>query len=420
MILALVVSLPFIPFLFLLGERFSTGLAQRFGFYPPAVLRALRGERPIWIHAASVGEVDAATRLSLALRRRRPGCKIVLSTFTATGNLRARQMAAADAVIFLPLDQSCVVRRALGKINPAVLIFLETEIWPNLLRQAYRQGIATLLLSGRVSVKSFRQYARLRSFFSRVLRCYSALGMQSQDDAERVRKLGAQDERVFVIGNLKRAPAAIRPQTGNRAVPMERSGDRQLLIVGSSHRGEEEILLDVFTALRNRFPKLKLVLAPRHPQRFLEVEKLLRTRGVNFARRSQQNGERFDEEVLLLDTVGELADFYALGDVAFIGGSLVNAGGHNILEPARWRKPVLFGPFMDNFRSLADEMKRSGGGVEVRSGEDLIREISDLLGDPCRLHAAGEKAFEVAAGDPAVLNESIALAERYLQPAANS
>ncbi len=424
-IVALVLSLPFVPFLFLFGQRFSAGLGQRFGFYPRTVTRALRDCRPIWIHAASVGEVDAASRLSLALRRRLPGCKIVLSTFTASGNLRARQIAAADAIVFLPLDELWVVRRALVKLNPVMLIFLETEIWPNLLREAYRKGIATLLLSGRLSVKSFNRYARLRSFFGRVLQCYSALGMQSRDDAERILKLGAQDGRVFVVGNLKRAPAAIKQSmhqrpAGDTAATLKRRENAQILVVGSSHRGEEDILLDVFIALKNRFPNLQLVLAPRHPQRFSEVEKLLQTKAVSFARQTQHDSRPFDRDVMLLDTVGDLPNFYALGDLAFVGGSLVDAGGHNLLEPARWRKPVLFGPFMDNFRSLADEMKESGGGIEIHSGEDLIREISRLLADPERLKAAGEKAYQVAAGDPGVLNQSIALAERYLQPGAMS
>ncbi len=419
-ILALVLGLPFIPVLFLLGERFSSGLGQRFAFYPRAIIHALRDSRPIWIHAASVGEVDAASRLSAALRRRLPGCKIVLSTFTASGNLRARQIAAADAVVFLPLDQLWMVRRALRKLNPAILIFLETEIWPNLLREAYRKGIATLLLSGRLSRKSFERYTRARSFFRRVLQCYSALGMQSRDDAERIVKLGAPDERVFVVGNLKRAPAAMKlnVQDHRESDPGtigERSRNGQILVVGSSHRGEEDVLLNVFIALKERFPKLQLVLAPRHPQRFSEVEKLLRTKGVNFTRQSQRDGEPFEHDVMLLDTVGDLPNFYALGDLAFVGGSLVDAGGHNLLEPARWSKPVLFGPFMDNFRALADEMKQSGGGLEVRSSDDLIREISQLLTDPHRLKVVGEKAYQVAAGDPAVLSQSIALAERYLQ-----
>jgi 3-deoxy-D-manno-octulosonic-acid transferase len=420
---ALVLALPLIPFVFLLGDRFSKGLGQRLGFYPATVTTVLSHSRPIWIHAASVGEVDAASRLSHELRKRLPSCKVLLSTFTATGNARAGQVGGADAVIFLPLDHLWIVRRTLAKLNPALLIFLETEIWPNLLREAYRKGIPTLLLSGRLSAKGFRRYARFQFFFRRVLQHYSALGMQSREDAERMLKLGAEHRRVIISGNLKRAPTVWRESEKQKLskgskTPARRK-DAPLLVVGSSHRGEEEILLKVFTALKGAFPKLQMVLAPRHPQRFSEVEKLLRAQGHHFERRSQHDGRgSFEQDVMLLDTVGDLQDFYAIADVAFIGGSLVDAGGHNLLEPARLRKPVLFGPFMGNFKGLAEEMKRSGGGIEVQSGDDLIREITALLKDPQKLRAAGEKAYQVAADDPAVLNQSIALAQRYLQPEA--
>lgn len=420
---ALVMGLPLIPFVFLLGDRFSKGLGQRWGFYPATVTTALSHSRPIWIHAASVGEVDAASRLSHELRKRLPGCKVLLSTFTATGNARARQIGGADAVIFLPLDQLWIVRRTLAKLNPALLIFLETEIWPNLLREAYRKGIPTLLLSGRLSAKGFRRYACFRFFFRRVLQHYSALGMQSREDAERMLKLGAEHRRVVISGNLKRAPSVWRENEKQKlskgSETRARRKDAHLLVVGSSHRGEEEILLKVFTALKGAFPKLQMVLAPRHPQRFSEVEKLLRAQGHHFERQSQHDGRgSFEPDVMLLDTVGDLQDFYAIADVAFIGGSLVDAGGHNLLEPARLRKPVLFGPFMGNFKGLAEEMKRSGGGIEVQNGDDLIREITALLKDPQKLRAAGEKAYQVAAEDPAVLSQSIALAQRYLQPEA--
>ena len=417
---ALVLGLPLIPFLFLFGDRFSRGLGQRLGFYPRVVTAAWGRCRPIWIHAASVGEVDAASRLSRELKARFPGCTVLLSTFTATGNDRARQIGAADAVMFLPLDHKWIVRRTLAQLKPSLLIFLETEIWPNLVREAHRKGIPTLLLSGRLSAKAFKRYARFRWFFRRVLQYYSAFGMQSQDDAERILRLGAERRRVTISGNLKRAPAGEgerdkrRVSTGTETKTDRKDG--QVLVVGSSHRGEEEILLKVFTALKAVFPKLQLVLAPRHPQRFSEVEKLLRAHGLHFARQSQRDGRRqFEQDVMLLDTVGDLQDFYAMGDVAFIGGSLVDAGGHNLLEPARLRKPLLFGPFMGNFKGLAEEMKRSGGGIEVQSGDDLIREISALLENPQKLKAIGEKAYHVAAEDPSVLNESMALAQRYLQ-----
>lgn len=418
--LALIFALPLLPLLFLLGGRFRAGLAQRFGFYPPAVLRALAGGRPIWLHAASVGEVSAAARLSAELKRNLPACKILLSTFTATGHHMARQIPAVDAAVYLPLDQLWIVRRALAKFNPAVVILLETEIWPNLLREAHGKGIPTLLLSGRLSDRAYRRYTLFYSFFRRVMKCVSAIGAQSTEDAERMVRLGADAHRVSVVGNLKRAPL---PQHTNGPTPLTsdaaagaRAGQGPLLVVGSSHRGEEEILLKVFLTLKESFPNLQMVLAPRHPQRFPEVENLLTAHRVQFEKRSALGDQfAFTKDVMVLDTLGELERFYAIGDVAFVGGSLVDAGGHNVLEPARFHKPTLFGPFMSNFKSLAEELKRSGGGIEVRNADELAASIAELLRDSGKRKTAGDKAYAVAAEDLGVLGRSMALAGRYLR-----
>jgi 3-deoxy-D-manno-octulosonic-acid transferase len=413
---ALILALPLLPFLLLFGGRFRAGLAQRFGFYPAGLARALAGRRPIWIHAASVGEVSAAARLCAELKREAPECKILLSTFTATGQQIARQIAAVDGSIFLPLDQLWIVQRALEKFNPSALIVLETEIWPNLLRQAHKKGIPTLLLSGRLSARAYRRYFLFRSFFRSVIRCLSAIGVQSAVDAERIIGLGADAGRVSVVGNLKRAPFA----PANGAAPgitadAADASKRPLLVVGSSHHGEEEILLEVFVTLKKNFSDLQMVLAPRHPQRFAEVERLLTAHGVAFEKRSALgNRLAFTQDVIVLDTLGELERFYAMGDVAFVGGSLVDVGGHNVLEPARLRKPTLFGPFMSNFKALAEEMKRSGGGIEVRNADELAGSIAALLRDPEKRRAVGNMAYQVATGDPGVLRRSIALAERYL------
>jgi 3-deoxy-D-manno-octulosonic-acid transferase len=418
--LALILALPLLPLLFLLGERFRTGLRQRFGFYPPEVVKALGSGEPIWIHAASVGEVSAAARLGAELRRELPGRKILLSTFTATGHHMARQVAAADAAIFLPLDQRWIVRRALAKLNPSVLIVLETELWPNLLREAYSKGIPTLLLSGRLSERSCRRYILFRSFFRRVMKCLSAIGVQSTEDAERMVRLGADADRVSVVGNLKRAPLApeVKAAIGlsNVTAADARANRGPLVVVGSSHRGEEEVLLRAFVTLKKSFSNLRMVLAPRHPQRFAEVEMLLSTHGVSFDKRSAlRDPAAFNQDVLVLDTLGELERFYTIADIAFVGGSLVDVGGHNVLEPARLGKPTLFGPFMGNFRAIAEDLKRSGGGIEVRNGDELTASIAELLRDPAKRKLAGDKAYEVAAEDVGVLRRSMALAERYLE-----
>jgi len=414
-----VVILPFLPVLLLFGKRFRSGLAQRFSCYPDDVLSAVAGSRPIWIHAASVGEVTAAAELTRELKERHPEKKIILSTFTDSGNAMAKRFRVADAVLFLPLDQVWMVRRTLRRLDPALLIVVETEIWPNLLRQACQRGIPTLLLSGRLSTRSFKKYFLLRVFFRHVVSSFSALGMQSEEDARRIVSLGADIHRVSVVGNLKRA-LSVRRQLRDGDAPGERRASHRpnetpLLVVGSSHRGEEEILIGVYLSLKERFTRLQMVLAPRHPERFSEVEKLLQAKGLDYQKKSHGNGQLdFVKDILLLDTLGELQDFYALGDVAFVGGSLVDAGGHNLLEPARFGKPVLFGPFTSNFAALASEMKQRGAGIQVAGADELTRELTGLLRDPERCRSMGAEAYRVAADDCGVMERNLALAQRYL------
>lgn len=390
------------------------------GFYPRLVRERLRGSRPIWIHAVSVGEVLSARHLAEQLKERFPERKILLSTFTSTGNEIAHQtVVAGDVVIFLPLDHPWIVRRALTLFDPSLLIFLETEIWPNLIRLAYRRGIPTLLLSGRLSPGAFRRYSFFRFFFSRVVQQFTAVGMQSEEDAERMIGLGIDPRKIWITGSLKHTSlgADRRNSVGEAEAALDLRGEenRQVLVVGSTHRGEEQILLDVFLGLKSRFPALVMVLAPRHPQRFYEVEKLLKKMEVQYGKKSQMNGrrERFPD-VILLDTLGDLPAFYSIADVAFVGGSLVDAGGHNLMEPARFRKPVLFGPYMANFTDIAEEMKRKGGGIEVKGREDLIRIISSLLADRTMAGRIGELAYGVVEGDRGVVDRSIGLVSRYL------
>jgi 3-deoxy-D-manno-octulosonic-acid transferase len=416
----LLIGLPFLPMLYLLGKRYSMGLGQRLGFYGREFRGAVNHARPVWIHGASVGEALSAGRLVEEIRRRFPGRKIVVSAFTYTGYETARRVIADAAVIFFPLDHPWSVRRALSVVDPSVVVFLETEIWPNMLRLAHRRGTPTLLLSGRFSVRSFNQYSLLSWFFRGVLRNFASMGMQTDEDASRAKRLGADPEKVFVTGNLKLvAPGnsfAHEPVI-SESVHLKRKPDgRCLLVAGSSHRGEEQILLDAFRHLKRSFPDLQMVLAPRHPQRFAEVERLLRAEGMEFEKRSSQSNGRtlLAQDIYFLDTLGELQKFYALGDIAFVGGSLVDAGGHNLLEPARFHKPVLFGPNMANFAAIAEELKTKGGGIEVRGVGDLVREITDLVSDTAKRLAMGEKAYQVAADEHAVGERTARLLARYL------
>jgi len=418
--LILVLGLPLLPLLFLLGRRFREGFLQRMGFYPAAVRRSLSGHRPIWIHAVSVGEVLSAGRLAQRLKESFPKRKILLSTTTATGKKISRQaVTQADGIIFFPLDHPWIVRRALSAFDPSVIIFLETEIWPNFLRASRRRGIPALLISGRLSPRAFRQYRLFRRFFSQVVRQFTAVGMQSQENAERMIRLGVPPQKVWVTGSLKHATGEGKGvqdrETAETVIDLRGGGNRQVLVAGSTHQGEEEILLDVFQFLKSRFPNLLMVLAPRHPQRFYEVERLLQKRSVRYERKSLMNGQDLPD-VIFLDTLGELPTLYAVADVAFVGGSLVDAGGHNLIEPARLRKPILFGPYMTNFADLAEEMKRAGGGVEVKGKEDLTRAISALLADRAKAERMGELAYGVVEGDRGVIERSLNLISRYLEP----
>jgi 3-deoxy-D-manno-octulosonic-acid transferase len=307
--------------------------------------------------------------------------------------------AGVDGVIFFPLDHPWIVRRALRLFNPnpSLLIFLETEIWPSFLQAAYSNGIPTLLMSGRISPQAFRRYCLFRRFFSTAVRQFTALGMQNEDYAGRIIRLGVEPTKVSIVGNLKLAAWEGRGvDEGNRKMDLDfpdKEG-RRFLVAGSTHRGEEEILLDIFLFLKSRFPDLLLVLAPRHPQRFGEVERLLQKRNVSFVRR--------------------LPAVYGLADVAFVGGSLVDAGGHNLMEPARWCKPILFGPYMTTFAEIAEEMKKRGGAIEVKGREDLKREISGLLTDRSKGLKMGELAAQAVEGDRGVVERSMALISRFI------
>ena len=412
---AFLIALPALPLLLLGGERLRAGLGQRLGRYSTNGAILSTAPRPLWIHAASVGEVRSVRALSAQLRRRFPDRAIILSTLTHTGNLTARQNPAIDRVIYLPLDLCWTVRRALAVFDPAVLIFIETEIWPNLLRQAYRKGVPTILLSGRVSEKGFNSYSRLAWFFKGVFRLLRACGMQSELDRQRIIRLGAAPDRVSISGSLKHAAGLNDDMAAEDDLREQRPTGSCVWVVGSSHRGEEEIVCAAFRTLKQRFPHLRMVLAPRHPQRFAEVEKLLIASGVSFEKKSRIGNDReFRHDILFLDTLGDLERFYAEADVAFVGGSLVDAGGHNLLEPARLRKPVIFGPYTSNVSSLARKLKQSGGGFEVRGADDLVREITGLLTDPQTRRLAGEKAYEVAGSDSAVIDQSLNIVATYL------
>jgi 3-deoxy-D-manno-octulosonic-acid transferase len=400
----------------LLARRRRAGyrgtLAQRFGHLGAG----LPPEPRCWIHAVSVGESAAAVPLVEGIRRRWPELGIVVSTITPTGaRIVAERLAGAAAHRYFPIDLPGPVGRALDAARPRFFVAIETELWPNFLRALARRRVPSMIANGRISDRSFRRYRWVRGLMRRVLADVAVFAMQTEEDARRIVALGAPSERVVVTGNLK---SDLLPEASpDEARWRERLGlgaQTRLWIAGSTHRGEEAVVLDAFARVRVRCPRLVLLLAPRHPERADEVEDLLRERGLAPVRRSRLHAGTPAGAVVILDTVGELAALYALADVVFVGGSLVPIGGHNVLEPAMRGKPVLMGPHMSNFREGAEVLQQSGGGLVVKDGLELERELARLLEEPDLALRMGEAARTAFAGRQGAVSATLDLIGRHL------
>ncbi|HSB42135.1 MAG TPA: 3-deoxy-D-manno-octulosonic acid transferase [Methylomirabilota bacterium] len=387
-------------------------LAQRFG----RVGDGLPAEPRCWIHAVSVGESAAAVPLVEGIRRRWPELGIVVSTITPTGaRIVAERLAGAATHRYFPIDLPGPVGRALDAARPRFFVAIETELWPNFLRALARQGVPAMIANGRISDRSFRRYRWVRALMRRVLADVAVFAMQTEEDARRIVALGAPPDRVVVTGNLKSdlLPEA-DPEEARWRQRLGLGARTRLWIAGSTHRGEEAVVLDAFTRLRARSPQLTLLLAPRHPERADEVEDLIRERGLTSVRRSRLGADAPSGSVVILDTVGELAGLYALADVVFVGGSLVPVGGHNVLEPAMRGKPVLMGPHMSNFREGAELLQQSGGGLVVKDGPALEQELARLLADPDHARGMGEAARAAFAGRQGAVSATLELIGRHL------
>jgi 3-deoxy-D-manno-octulosonic-acid transferase len=369
-----------------------------------------------WLHAVSVGEAIAATPLVDGLRRRYPSLPLVMTTVTDTGASVVRERFGEQATHrFFPLDLPRPTRRAIEAVDPAFLICMETELWPNFLRAMARRQVPVMIANGRVSDRSFRRYQLVRGFMRDVLSDVTVFAMRSAEDARRIIALGARPERVFVTGNVKHEVADDPPGVADLWRRLLGVPDgRPVWIAGSTHRGEEEAVLAAHLAARRRFPDLALVLAPRHPERVPEILTLIESRGEAAVRRSELPRPVRSNAIILLDTVGELAQLYSVADVVFVGGSLAEAGGHNMLEPAARGKPVLLGPHNENFRESAELLLECGAASTVRNAIELGGELMVLLGDRAlreRLGAAGRAAVASRHG---AVRETLDLAARFL------
>jgi len=396
---ALVSSAPWWLWRIATTQKYREGLWERLGRVPKRlVARSGAEDRPlIWVHAVSVGEVLAVTRLVKALDAALPEYFVAISTTTRTGQALARERFGANRVFYCPLDLPWTVRAYLNALKPHMLVLAETEFWPNLLQGCFRRAIPVAVVNARISDRSWPRYQMLRQLWKPLLGRLGRVMAQSETDAERLLAIGCAPERVSVAGNLKFDVRAAEEAEATRLLKANSAGLR-FVVAGSTLEGEEALLLEAWPQLLSADAQLAMVLAPRHPERFAAVAALLERSGNQWARRSEWMAKpaeplRFGE-IVLLDSIGELASVYSLASVAFVGGSLVPAGGHNPLEPAQFGVPIVMGPHYANFVAITDSL-RDHDALRIAAKEELAGVLIELLRDRRAAEALGSRAREV-------------------------
>ena len=418
-VFALAVS-PWLAYQAVRYRKYVGSLGQRLGYLP--VSFNIDAESSIWIHAVSVGELLTARSLIAALRARHPGLRVFLSTTTMSAQELARRGGLdVDAVFYFPFDLAFVVRRTLDLVRPRLFLMMETEIWPNLLRECRRRGVKTAVVNGRLSGRSFPRYRLARGYFRHVLADIDRFCVQSDESARRFADIGAEADRITVTGSLKFD--SLESQVGGpQARTKERvlryfrfAATRPVVVAGSTMKGEETVVLRMFRRLKAAQPSAMLLLAPRHPERFDDVVRLAQQEGFRTERRNDlpiDTDPRAD--VVVLDTIGELATVYQVGTVVFVGGSLVPSGGHNILEPAVYGRPVVFGPHMQNFAEIAAAFVANDAGVQVASDGEFEEQVLALMSDPVRRAKLGAAARALVEANRGAKDKTLAVLDALL------
>lgn len=397
----------FPPFWFYsrISGRYSQSISQRIGLYPDRLVQAISGSPRIWMHAVSVGEVNSAIAIIESLKALMPDCAVILSTTTEHGQAFAKNKLSAGnrrpmaTCIYAPVDFILAIRKALSILKPDVLVCLETEIWPNWLVEAHRLGIKTALVNGRISVRTIKGYLKIRPLMKATLNLVDAFSMINEADAHRIEMIGAPGERIEINGNAKydlllnQADAKIKTRMESIYNINE---DKPVFVAGSTRRSEEKIILDVYGRIIKSFPKTLLILAPRHVERVHHIKKLVKEQGFACQLRSdldKQNCLR-TAPIVIVDTIGELLNTYSIASIVFCGGSLAPLGGQNILEAAVWGKPVFYGPSMEDFLDAKDLLDKTGGGIQVKDGQELAEKAIYYLANPHKAIAIGKLAMQ--------------------------
>src|ERR1700733_3148005 len=401
LLLVLALGLPYWLLAMATNGKYREGLSERLGWVPDR-LREGDARQTIWVHAVSVGEVLAASRLVNELSACAPQYRVLLSTTTRTGQRLARERTGATHTFYFPLDFPWIVRRYLRVLDPVLLVLVETELWPNLLTACRQATIPVAVVNGRISDRSLPRYMRLRGLWKQILSGVSIVLAQSEEDAKRLKAIGAPAGRVSFAGNLKYDVRSAAPAAITNMLREKLAAGTRVLVCGSTLEGEEEILLNAFRQLLKTVPNCVMILAPRHPERFGRVAQLLKNRHQQTVRRSNWMKRPVKIKpgtVVLLDSIGELASVYALASVAFVGGSLVPAGGHNPLEPAQFAVPVVMGEHYANFRAIIDTLLQAEA-LKLATRETLVPMLENLLTDAEAANTLGVRAREFSHHEP--------------------
>ena len=410
-VVALALSAPWWLWKMASTGKYREGLRERLGRVPSGLAPTGDSRPVIWIHAVSVGEAIAVSGLVRELRVRAPEFRIVVSTTTSTGQRVARERFGAENVFYYPLDFAGPVRRCLRALRPRLFVLAETEFWPRMLHECRAAGVPVAVVNARISDRSYPRYLRLRALWRRIFGALSIVLAQSEEDAARLRAIGVPGERVIVGGNLKYDVRAARNSPLVELLREALPSGAKLLVCGSTLEGEERVVLDAWPELTAAEPELRMVLAPRHPERFAEVAALLEGSTVPWFQRSQwsTHSQIGPGAVLLLDSIGELASVYALAAVALVGGSLVDGGGHNPLEPAQFGVPILIGPHYRNFREIVERL-RGASAIRIAGADDVETALREMLADETGSRAMarrGEEIFHAEAGATARAVEAL-------------
>ncbi len=379
-----------------LGNKYRNSLGGKLGFLPKDFVPERLPKPRVWFHAVSVGEVVALGPLIRAMQDLQDGASPIVSTGTETGQAKAREsIPESQGFLYLPLDFPAFVNPIVQRIQPDLFVLMETELWPNLIHGLKSGGSAVALANGRISDRSFPRYKRLKSFFSSTLGKIDLFLMASETDAQRIEEMGAPKERIHVTGNTKfdAALGKLPLEAEFRVREMfDLDAGARVVVAGSTHPGEHEVVLDSYNALTDKYPDLILIVVPRHVEKSHLIVTAMKDRNMRpaFLRSSVENGDkRNGRQVVIVDRTGELFQVFSVASAVFMGGSLVPKGGQNILEPAAWGKLVLFGPSMEDFREATDILVRVGAGIQVSGAEDLTRRLDEILSDPERTAARG-------------------------------